>query len=115
MNKFYIYFIVLTFMVGCSPSKNELYKETDFFVESLETNYESYGLLGGSKHSKTTSDGLYQITPIGRLINVKILKVVDVDVYDELKEDLDNHYKNDKRVHKVYINNGGTIMIDCRN
>jgi len=53
--------------------------------------------------------------PVGRLINVKIMKAVSDDIYKKLQEDLMNHYKNDKRVNKVYINTVGTIMIDCRN
>jgi len=108
-------FFLLAFVVSCSPSKKELYGITDSFVESLQTTYESYGLLGGQKHIKTTSDGEYQVMPFGRLINVKILKVVSDDVYEDLKEDLQDHYQNDSRVNNVYINNGGTVMIDCRN
>jgi hypothetical protein len=75
----------------------------------------SYGILGGIDYMKTTKDGQYQVTPFGRLINVKILKVVSDDVYKDLEEDLESHYKNDKRVNDVYLNNAGTIMIDCRN
>jgi hypothetical protein len=115
MNKLLICFISLIIFIRCSPSKNELYKETDAFVQSLETTYESYGLLGGTAHSVTTSDGLYTITPIGRLINVKIQKVVNEDEYEELREDLEDHYKNNVGVNKVYICQAGTIMIDCRN
>lgn len=114
MKKF-IYFLILAFVVSCSPSKKELYGITDSFVESLHTNYDSYGILGGKEHMRTTSDGQFQIMPVGRLINVKILKVESDDVYKDLQEDLKNHYKNDKRVNDVYINNVGTIMIDCRN
>lgn len=114
MKKF-ICFLILAFVISCSPSKKELYSVTDSFVESLETTYNSYGILGGKEHIKLTSDGLYQVMPVGRLINVKILKVVGDDVYKELEKDLENHYKNDKRVNDVYINNAGTIMIDCRN
>jgi len=110
-----IYFSILAFVVSCSPSKKELYDITDSLVESLQTTYNSYGILGGKKHIKITSDSLYQVIPVGRLINVKILKVVNDDFYKELEEDLANHYKNDKRVNDVYINNAGTIMIDCRN
>lgn len=110
-----IYLLILSFVLSCSPSKKELYGITDSFVESLQTTYDSYGILGGKEHIKTTSDGQYQVMPVGRLINVKILKVVSDDVYKDLKEDLKNHYKADKRVNDVYINNGGTIMIDCRN
>lgn len=110
-----IYFSIIFFLVSCSPSKNELYVITDSFIESLHTTYDSYGVLGGKEHIKTSIDGQYQVMPVGRLINVKILKVVNDDVYKDLEEDLKSHYKNDKRVNDVYRNNGGTIMIDCRN
>jgi hypothetical protein len=110
-----IYLSIIFLVLCCSPSKKELYNLTDSFVESLETTYDSYGILGGKEHMKITSDGQYQVMPVGRLINVKILKAVTDDVYTELEEDLKSHYKNDKRVNNVYINNVGTIMIDCRN
>ena len=115
MKKILICFIVLILIIGCSQSKKELYKETDAFVQSLDTTYESYGLFGGTDHSITTSDGLYTISPIGRLINVKIQKVVSDDEYEKLRKDLEQHYKNDTRVNDVYICQAGTIMIDCRN
>ena len=107
--------IGLVFITGCSTSKKELFKQTDALVESLQTTYQSYGLLGGTDNSITTKDGLYTITPIGRLINVKIQKVVGNDEYEELQKDLEKHYKSDARVNKVYVCNAGTIMIDCRN
>ena len=106
---------ILFFLVSCSPGKKELYKITDSFVESLVTNYESYGILSGKENIKTTENGEYQVMPIGRLINVKILKVVSDDVYKDLMEDLKSHYKKDTRVNNVYINNAGTIIIDCKN
>ncbi len=114
MKKTLMIILCVTLLIGCSSSKKELYEHTDYFVESLSTEYESYGLTG-LNHSKTTENGLYKITPLGRLINVKILEVVENDEYEDLKEDLKSHYKNDKRVNDVYINQGGTIMIDCRN
>jgi hypothetical protein len=107
--------VLVAFLVGCSPSKQELFEITDSVVESLQTTYESYGMLGGKKHIKTTSDGKYQVMPVGRLINVKILEAVTDDIYLDLVEDLKSHYKDDTRVNDVYRNNGGTIMIDCRN
>jgi hypothetical protein len=115
MKKGIIYFMFLTFIIGCSPSNKELFKATDEFVLSLETTYDSYGLLGGSEHAVTTTDGLYTITPIGRLINVKIQKVVEDEEYEKLRKNLENHYKDDERVNKVYICEAGTVMIDCRN
>lgn len=114
MKKILICFVSLILVIGCSQSKKELFKETDAFVQSLATTYDSYGLLGGKDHSKTTSDGLYTITPIGRLINVKIQKVVSDAEYEKLRKVLEQHYKKDPRVNKVYINQGGTIIIDCR-
>lgn len=105
----------LLVLICCSPSKSELFKETDMFVESLQSTYESYGLLTGTNHTKKTSDGLYTITPVGRLINVKIEKVVEKAEYEELQKDLKDHYVCNLRVKNVYICKGGTIMIDCRN
>lgn len=107
-----LFIVILIF--GCS-TKNELYKETDSFVQSLQTEYKSYGIFNVNEYSKTTSDGLYTISPIGRLINVKIQKIVDSEEYELLKRDLEDHYKGDSRVNSIYICQAGTIMIDCRN
>lgn len=106
--------VLLTLMTSCS-NRTGLYSKTDSFVDCLETKYESYGLLGGMKHRTLTDDGEYAITPIGRLINVRIEKPVEVEEYEELKNDLKNHYDGDNRVNDVYICGGGTVMIDCRN
>lgn len=114
-NKILMLFICFFIIVGCSNSKSELFKETDYFVESLQTTYESYGILGDSEHAKTTSDGLYTIMPVGRLINVKIQKVAESSEYEELKQDLKDHYEGNPKVNDVYICQAGTIMIDCRN
>jgi retron-type reverse transcriptase len=115
MKKLSICFVGMLIFTGCSYfSERELLKNTDAFVDSLQTTYKSYGLLGASERSINTSDSMYAITPIGRLINVKIKKAVDINEYENLKEDLASHYKDDKRVNKVYICELGTIMIDCR-
>lgn len=114
MKKLFYCFIIAFLIVGCDKSEKELYKETDAFVESLQTTFESYG-MDGLEYAKTTSDGLYTVMPMGRLINVKIEKAVEDMVYEELRKDLEKHYKNDTRVNNVYINKVGTIMIDCRN
>ena len=53
--------------------------------------------------------------PVGRLINVKILEVVDDATYRGLRDDLARHYREDTRVNDVYISAAGTVMIDCRN
>lgn len=115
IKKLLLYTLCLLLINSCSNNKSELLKETDFFVESLSTTYESYGILGVSEYSKTTTDGLYSITPMGRLINVKIQKVVESEEYEELKQDLKDYYKDNTKVKDVYICKAGTIMIDCRN
>jgi len=99
---------------SCTSKYSQVYEHTDFFVESLETTYESYGMLGGMDYKRTTEDGKYQIFPIGRLINVKIMEEVPMSEYEKLKEDLANHYKDDHRVNEVYICEAGTVMVDCR-
>jgi hypothetical protein len=114
-NKILILSTYLLVVISCSPGKSELFKETDMFVESLHATYESYGILTGTNHAKKTSDGLYTITPVGRLINVKIEEVVKKAEYEELQQDLKDHYKGNSNVKDVYICGAGTIMIDCRN
>jgi hypothetical protein len=120
MKKIFIYALLLL-LASCAEfekeiNKNkELYSLTDYFVQSLQTSYRSYGLFSGEAHKKITSDMEYQVMPLGRLINVKILRVVGDDIYYDLKRDLEEYYKHDSRVNRVYINNAGTIMIDCRN
>jgi hypothetical protein len=108
-------FAVLMCFTACSSRNDELFKNTDAFVQSLHSTYESYGVLEVEQYSKTTSDGMYSVTPIGRLINVKIQKASTDQDYYELKEDIKDYYENDNRVNDVYICQGGTVMIDCRN
>lgn len=115
-----VLFIGVLFFVNCSDIKNEffgnpeLYEKTDFFVNSLDTEYESYGMFG-HKHAQKTEDGMYKVSPTGRLINVRIEKVATTEEYEDLKQELTDYYENDNRVNKVYICGGGTVMIDCRN
>lgn len=115
MKKITILIFMSCLFMSCSKKNDELFLKTDGFVESLQTKYESYGLLEAPENSIKTSDSLYAVTPIGRLINVKLLIPAEGSEYEELKNDLVNHYKDDKRVNDVYICGAGTIMIDCRN
>jgi hypothetical protein len=115
---FYLFIVVLTTSCGNTKNSdkkvNELYTITDAYVDSLTETYYSYGVLIHKENVKYTSDGLYKISSIGRLINVRIEKFVDDRVYDSLKNEFLSHYKNSDNVNGVYICNGGTIMIDCR-
>ena len=101
-------------LTSCSSEKQDLYEKADYFVNSLYTDYESYGILGGVD-TEDTKNRYYKITPVGRLINVRIEKDTDSKEYEKLKTDLTRHFKNNPRVNKVYICKAGTVMIDCRN
>lgn len=64
---------------------------------------------------KYTDDGNYHIIPIGRMVAVKIIgKHHSTKDYESLLKGLKRHYKNRYGVRSIYINNGGTITIDCR-
>lgn len=108
-----IFCVVMTLLVTSCSSRSELYQLTDKVVESLYTDYESYGLLGGAE--QFTSDREYKVIPIGRLVNVRIEHEATDDEYENLLEDLRNHYKGNNHVNNVYRCQAGTIMIDCRN
>lgn len=111
-------FLLSITVISCEVFSNEyeeVYQHTDYFVGELETNYYSYGAIGGMEYKKTTQDNRYQILPIGRLINVKILEEAPFSEYEKLRDKLESHYRNDSRVNRVYICNAGTVMIDCRN
>ena len=115
MKNLFFYLITIILISSCNSKQDkELFEITDYFVNSLNTTFETYG-MDGLEYQKETSNGYYIVTPMGRLINVKIQKGVDDKVYEELRSDLEKHYKKDTRVNEVYINKGGTIMIDCRN
>ncbi len=76
---------------SCSDNNkqhSELYVETDKFVNSLETTYDSYGLLNFEMYTVYTKDSTFRIMPIGRLVNVRIEKEVDKKEYEDLKNDL---------------------------
>jgi hypothetical protein len=115
MKKITILIFMSFLFLNCSKKDEQLFLKTDSFVDSLHTKYDSYGFLNTTKNSVKTSDSVYSVTPVGRLINVKILQPSIETEYEELKTKLADHYKDDKRVNEVYICGAGTIMIDCRN
>lgn len=51
---------------------------------------------------------------MGRLIIVKKNSYATDVTYTDVKEALEKHYQNNYKVNDVYINNGGTVTIDCR-
>lgn len=116
MKKYLPYLFLLVFVCSCNSFKyGELYKITDEFVENLNTTYQSYGLIGGIDDAKYTKDAEFKVTPVGRLIIVRIEHYADDKEYESLQKALESHYSGDSRVNRVYRNQGGTIVVDCRN
>ena len=108
---FFCIIISMCLLTSCDKHA-DLYKVTDKVVNSLYTEYESYGLQGDALYTK---DGKYKVMPVGRLVNVRIEDVSATSTdYQSLEESLKKHYKNNERVNDVYICGGGTVMIDCR-
>ena len=107
--------LIVLLLSGCNNIKyGKLYEITDDFVEKLSTTYESYGLFGGLDDTRYTENKDFKVTPMGRLINVRIEHVAEDEEYEDLREALESHYKGNSRVNQVYRCQGGTIMIDCR-
>lgn len=120
MKKIYItlFICVLGLFSLCScedPKYREVFEITDYFVEELQTTYQSYGLIGGAKYTQYTNNREFKVFPMGRLINVRIEHAADDEEYEKLRSALESHYTGDERVQKVYRCQFGTIMVDCRN
>ena len=114
MKKLFFTLGIALILTSCSGHR-DLYEQTDFFVDQLTYVYQSYGLSGFSE-KRFTKDGKYGVSPSGRLINVRIEEYdATRQDYEKLRKNLERHYKNNSHVNDVYICNGGTIMIDCRN
>lgn len=107
--------ISLAVLCSCSRFRNrELYSITDDYIENLYI-YSSgrglFDLLGTEKH---TGDGTISVQAVGKIIIVKLQYVADEGEYEKLKEQLADRYSSHPKVNRVYINQGGTIAIDCR-
>lgn len=89
-----------------------LFSLTDKYVEGLDSRYEHYGLLNNKP--ELTSSEFFQVMPMVRLINVKIMHSSSDLEYEILKYVLKFHYLGNKKVNDVYRCQAGTLMIDCR-
>jgi hypothetical protein len=116
MKRISIIISVLVALVFTScENKRELYKQVDYFVEQLDTYYSRYDAYGKHSTSVVCGNTIYNVSPMGRLIVVKINKYVPSSEYEKLSKSLERRYKNDNRVNDVYINRAGTVVVDCRN
>ena len=52
---------------------------------------------------------------IGELDSGELVPIEDDEEYESLRKALESHYSGDSRVNRVYRNQAGTLMIDCRN
>ena len=114
--KVVLYILASIILISCNMiNYQEVYSLTDEVIEMLQNEYESFGLFGGMDFVKYTKDNEYKVTPIGRMINVRIEHPAELEEYEDLRDALKSHYSGDSRVNDVFINELGTIMIDCRN
>lgn len=81
-----------------------LFVKTDYYVKSTT----------GAGSSKT-SDDLYLVTKLGKLVIVKKNTTSNTITYTEIATALESHYANNSNVKDVFKNNAGTVTIDCRN
>jgi len=108
--------LCITLMCSCSRMRNrELYAITDDYIENLYTYSSGKGLFDLMGVEKQTEDGTITVQAVGKLIIVKLQYVAEDGEYEKLKEQLADRYSSHPRVRRVYINQGGTIAIDCRN
>ena len=101
------------------PICHKYYKSKDDSVAQLNKTYLKI-LNNLSKFDETKSfDAWIKTIAVNTIIdefrvnNKRNALFIDKD-YEELRTDLEKHFKEDKRVNKVYICGAGTIMIDCR-
>ena len=115
--------VIGTITIDCSIGDEEygssdvaqyssLLAKTDYFIDLLDKVYEHYDALG--KETTQSSDRKFTITPMGRLIIVKINSNATNISYSEVNDVLKSYYKNNFKVKEVFINENGTITIDCR-
>jgi hypothetical protein len=111
--------LICSSFVSCSKDNDDeqssvyaefssLFQKTDYYVNRLGS-YSSGGV-----NSSDSSDGKYTVSIIGRLIVVK-KKYSSGASYSKVKEALEYHYKGNPKVNEVFLNNAGTVTIDCRN
>ena len=94
---------------GCVKEQSALTSAVDYYVEQLSTSVQSYGLRGD-----TTETEIYSISALGRLVVVKINEPASDEEYAKLEKFLERKYKSNPAVSRVYINQGGTVVVDCR-
>ena len=109
--------VLSTSIVSCSKSNDDddnkyseyvsLFTTTDKMINNLP-----YSGSGGTKSEKT-SDNNYIVTLIGRIITVK-KNTYSGPSYSAIQNALYDRYKKNSKVSDVFLNNAGTITIDCR-
>lgn len=125
MKSFVVFFcaLVLGFSVtSCSddddvkPSYSEytsLFSTVSTFVTKLSaSSSNSYPISGSSK--KTTSDGKFVVTPMGRLIGVAPKSSMSTKELTKVKEALEWKFGDKACVNEIFLNSGGGITINCR-
>ena len=109
MKKYVLLLTLAIALSGCVKEQSALTSAVDYYVEQLSTLVQSYGLRGD-----TTETEIYSISALGRLVVVKINEPASEEEYAKLEKFLERKYKSNPAVSRVYINQGGTVVVDCR-
>ena len=112
MKKISLICMLTLMMSSCVKEQSDLVDAVNHYIESFNTIH-SYGIV--SRESKVTTNGTYTVSPIGRLVIVKINEPVGTEEYEKLQKVLSRRFKSNRCVRNVYINQGGTVVVDCRN
>lgn len=99
--------IIVTALALYIPKKG-MYRDISRTIDNIETG-SIYGFTGDTRHA-----GDYSVTRLGKLIIVKIDGPASSERYEFLRLQISAFYALNKRVHDVYINEAGTIVVDCR-
>lgn len=100
--------IIIIAVAALYLPKMGMYRAISDNIERIEEG-RTYGLTGDTSYK-----GVYEITRLGKLIIVKIDKPVSDSRYKFLRWQIATFYTFNNSVHDVYINQGGTISVDCR-
>jgi hypothetical protein len=115
MKKLKVVLGVLSLMVlnSCGKPDSDLFEITEEFVISLYTTHEYYKGLASETNITYTKDSLYKITPIDRVVSIKIGDTYGGKEYEDLRDKFKEVYKDDKRVKDIYLDSMGNLIIDC--
>lgn len=110
----FTFVVINTTFTACNSDDDNPTSSIDSKLSSLYTKTDYYIQNSTGSGSSTTSDGQYLVTKIGKLVVVKKNTNSNTITYSQIASALKERYKNKYNVKDVFVNNGGTVTIDCR-